>query len=222
MLLVAETMCKPRARLVGPGAMADTRRMRRTMLAAVVGAGLALLPAPAVAHSGDVGGFGAGFLHPLGGLDHVLAMLAVGMWGAQLGAPALWVLPIAFPMVMALGGVAGIVGLPLPGVELGITLSVVVLGAMIAFERRPPLWVAGLLVACFAVFHGYAHGVELPGQASAVPYSAGFVTATGLIHLAGIAVGLVIALPYGPRLLRLGGSLISAAGVFLAWGVLAA
>jgi len=181
-----------------------------------------LLPAPAAAHTGDIGGFGAGFLHPLGGLDHILAMLAVGMWGAQLGAPALWVLPIAFPMVMALGGVAGIVGLPLPGVELGITLSVVVLGAMIAFDRRPPLWLAGLLVACFAVFHGYAHGVELPGQASAAPYSAGFVTATGLIHLAGIAIGLVVALPYGLQLLRVGGSLISAAGIFLAWGLLAA
>jgi urease accessory protein len=189
-------------------------------LAAVVG--LLLVPTSAWAHTGGIGGFGAGFLHPLGGLDHILAMLAVGMWGAQLGAPALWVLPIAFPMVMALGGVAGIVGLPLPGVELGITLSVVVLGAMIALDRRPPLWVAALLVGCFAVFHGYAHGVELPGQASAVPYSAGFVTATGLIHLTGIAIGLVVGLPYGARLLRIGGSAISAAGLVLAWSLLAA
>jgi urease accessory protein len=194
--------------------------MRRAVLAAAFG--LLVLPAPAWAHTGGLGGFGAGFLHPLGGLDHVLAMLAVGMWGAQLGAPALWVLPIAFPMVMALGGVAGIAGVPLPGVELGITLSVVVLGAMIAFDRRPPLWVAGALVGCFAVFHGWAHGVELPGQASAVPYSAGFVTATGIIHLAGIAVGLVVGLPYGARLLRLGGSAISAAGLVLAWSLLVA
>jgi len=198
--------------------------MRRTTLAAtaLAASGALLLPAPAAAHVGSIGGFGAGFLHPLGGLDHVLAMLAVGMWGAQLGAPALWALPIAFPMVMAFGGVAGILGLPLPGVEIGITLSVVVLGAMIAFDRRPPLWVAGLLVACFAVFHGYAHGVELPGQASAVPYSAGFLTATGLIHLAGIAIGLIVGLPYGARLLRVGGSVISAAGLFLAWSLLAA
>jgi urease accessory protein len=180
---------------------------------------LLLLPAGALAHTegGAAGaGFLTGFLHPLRGLDHVLAMLAVGMWGAQLGNPAIWMLPVAFPQVMALGGVAGILGLPLVGIELGVTVSVLVLGSMIALDRRPPLWVAFLMVSFFAVFHGYAHGAELPGQTGAVAYSAGFVTATGLIHLTGIGIGLVVKLPQGTRLLRAGGGVIAAAGLLLA------
>ena len=178
-----------------------------------------LLPRAAFAHAGREAagaGFLTGFLHPLGGLDHVLAMLAVGMWGAQLGNPAIWALPVAFPMVMAFGGVAGILGIPLPAVELGVTLSVIVLGAMIALDRHPPLWGAALIVAFFAVFHGYAHGTELPGQTGAVAYSAGFVAATGLIHLTGIGIGLVIKLPHGTRILRLGGSAIALTGLLLA------
>jgi urease accessory protein len=189
-------------------------------------AALALLaPAVALAHAegGDVGsGFAAGFLHPLLGLDHVLAMFAVGLWGAQLGPPALWALPIGFPLVMALGGVAGIVGLPLPSVEAGIAASVIVLGAMIALDRRPRLALAWTLVAFFAVFHGYAHGAELPARAGAVPFSAGFVLATGLIHVAGIAVGSVVHVRGGLAALRVGGSAISAAGLFLAWRLIAA
>lgn len=179
-----------------------------------------LLAGSAQAHSQaseSGGGFVTGFLHPLSGLDHVLAMLAVGMWGAQLGAPAIWVLPVAFPLVMSLGGVAGILGLPLPSVEVGIIVSVVVLGAMIALDRRPPLLVAGTLVAFFAVFHGYAHGLELPAQAAAVAYSAGFVMATGLIHLSGIGIGFVTELDHGSRILRAGGTAISLAGLFLGW-----
>ena len=178
-----------------------------------------VLPTGALAHAegGTAGtGFLTGFLHPLGGPDHVLAMLAVGMWGAQLGYPAIWVLPVAFPQVMALGGVAGILGVPLSGIELGVTVSVIVLGSMIALDRRPPLWAAFLVVSFFAVFHGYAHGAELPGKTGAVAYSAGFVTATGLIHLTGIGIGLVVKLPHGVKMLRAGGSAIAAAGVFLA------
>ena len=180
---------------------------------------LMVLPTGAFAHAegGTAGaGFLTGFLHPLGGPDHVLAMLAVGMWGAQLGNPAIWVLPVAFPQVMALGGVAGILGVPLLGIELGVTLSVIVLGSMIALDRRPPLWAALLIVSFFAVFHGYAHGAELPGKTGAVAYCAGFVTATGLIHLTGIGIGFVVKLPHGLKMLRAGGSAISAAGVFLA------
>jgi urease accessory protein len=180
---------------------------------------LALLPSSALAHvEGEAAGAGflSGFLHPMSGVDHVLAMLAVGMWGAQLGNPAIWVLPVAFPQVMAVGGVAGILGLPLPAIEIGVTCSVIVLGLMIAVDRRPPLWAAALLVGFFAVFHGYAHGAELPGQASAVAYSAGFVVATGLIHLTGIGIGFVVRLPQGARLLRAGGSAIALAGLFLA------
>ena len=180
---------------------------------------MVVLPTGAFAHAegGTAGaGFLTGFLHPLRGLDHVLAMLAVGMWGAQLGRPAIWVLPVAFPQVMALGGVAGILGVPLAGIELGVTVSVVVLGTMIALDRRPPLWAALVIVSFFAVFHGYAHGAELPGKTGAVAYSAGFVTATGLIHLTGIGIGFVVKLPHGVKMLRAGGSAIAAAGLLLA------
>jgi len=192
-------------------------------LRSLLGLAAVLLPAVARAHvegGGAAGGFATGFLHPVGGADHVLAMLAVGLWGAQLGSPALWVLPVAFPLVMALGGVAGIAGLPVPSVEVGIVASVVVLGAMIALDRRPPVAVAGVLVGAFAVFHGYAHGAELPGQTGAVAYSAGFVVATGLIHLTGIVLGFVIHLPRGAAVLRAGGTAIAATGLYLAWQVL--
>ena len=181
---------------------------------------LVFLAKSAFAHTGqgDVGsGFVAGFLHPITGLDHMLAMLAVGMWGAQLGMPALWVLPVAFPLVMAFGGVLGILGLPLPATEPAIVLSVLLLGAVIAFGRRPPLAVAAALVAFFAIFHGYAHGRELPAAASAIGFSAGFVLATGCIHLTGIGIGFVTKLPHGEMSLRAGGAAIAMAGVFLAW-----
>lgn len=193
--------------------------LSKALCAAVV----LIVPSLAGAHEAGApagNGFVAGFMHPIGGLDHILAMLAVGMWGAQLGNPAIWVLPVAFPLVMALGGVAGIIGVPLPSVELGIAISVVILGAMIALDRRPPVAVAGLLVAFFAVFHGYAHGVELPGQTDAVAYSAGFVLATGLIHIAGIGIGFVTELEHGMRLLRAGGAAISLTGVALTWRLL--
>ena len=185
---------------------------------------LLLLPAAAWAHTEGVAngsGFVAGFLHPLTGLDHTLAMLAVGLWGAQLGPPALWALPVGFPLVMALGGVAGIAGLPLPSVEGGIALSVIVLGAMIALDRRPPLAVAWALVAFFAVFHGYAHGKELPQHAGALAYSAGFVLATGLIHLTGIGIGTLVHARRGLPVLRAGGGAISLAGFYLAWRLIA-
>src|SRR6218665_1812188 len=152
---------------------------------------LSLIALPALPHSTEHmgGGFVAGFMHPLLGPDHVIAMVAVGLWGAFLGAPALWVLPVVFPLVMAMGGVLGVLGIPLPGVEVGIALSAVLLGAMVAFAVRPPLWVAGLMVAVFAVFHGHAHGTELPHESSPLVYSLGFVIATGLLHLAGIGFG---------------------------------
>ena len=189
-------------------------------------AGLALavllIADPAWAHEGGGSGFWAGFGHPIGGLDHVLAMLAVGMWGAILGPPALWALPIAFPLVMSIGGVAGILGLPVPKVELGISISVVVLGAMIALDRRPSLALAAVLVAFFALFHGYAHGAELPKQVGALAFCVGFVVATGLIHLTGILIGLVTELPHGLRILRAGGSAIALVGIYLTWQAFAA
>jgi urease accessory protein len=155
-------------------------------------------------HVGD-GGLLTGLYHPISGLDHVVAMVAVGLWGAQLGAPALWLLPVAFPLVMALGGLAGVLGVPLPGVEAGIALSGVVLGIMVALALRPPLWLALALVAVFAVLHGHAHGTELPAYGVPILYAAGFVMATGLLHLAGILIGLTGRWTAGALLVRAGG-----------------
>ena len=177
-----------------------------------------LASAPAWAHTGSVaGGFLGGFAHPVFGIDHVVAMVAVGLWGAFLGAPAIWLLPIVFPLVMACGGVLGILGVPIPAVETGIATSAVVLGLMVALAARPPLWVAAVLVGAFAIFHGHAHGAELPAGADAVAYSAGFVIATGLLHLCGIAFGTLAAWPAGRLAVRTAGGAIALAGVaFLA------
>jgi len=181
-----------------------------------------IVPSVAQAHTegGVVGGFITGFVHPLTGLDHIAAMVAVGIWGAFLGAPAMWLLPVIFPLVMAFGGALGILGIPLPGVEVAIALSGVVLGLMIVFTVRPPLWVAALLVGFFAIFHGYAHGVELPQAANAVTYAVGFVVATGLLHMAGIAVGLMIRWPWGRIAVRACGGVIAAAGFAFLFGAL--
>jgi urease accessory protein len=173
---------------------------------------------PAIAHTGGIaGGFLGGFTHPIFGVDHVVAMVAVGLWGAFLGAPAIWLLPIVFPLVMAGGGVLGILGVPIPAVETGIATSAVVLGLMVALAARPPLWVAAVLVGAFAIFHGHAHGAELPTGADAVAYSAGFVIATGLLHLCGIAFGTLAAWPMGRLAVRTVGGAIALAGIaFLA------
>lgn len=184
-----------------------------------------LAPLAALAHEeGAAAGssFLTGFLHPIRGIDHVLAMFAIGLWGSQLGMPGIWVLPVAFPLVMAFGGALGIAGVPLPGTEIGIALSVIALGAIIALNLRPPVAGALGVAAFFAVFHGHAHGAELPGQAGAIAYSAGFVLATGLIHLSGIGVGLVTFLPRGPALVRVGGGAIALAGLYLLSGLFAA
>ena len=184
------------------------RRLTTLLLLAAAG--------PALAHTGEgvAGGFAAGFLHPLAGPDHVIAMVAVGLWGAFLGRPAVWVLPVVFPLVMAFGGALGVVGVPLPAVEIGIAASAIVLGAMVAFAARPPLWVAAVIVGAFAVFHGHAHGTELPDAASPVAYSLGFVIATGLLHASGIAVSLVTRWPPGRHVVRACGAIIAALGVF--------
>jgi len=183
---------------------------------ALAGAALLLVLAcsPAFAHTGSMrGGFVGGFAHPLFGPDHVVAMVAVGLWGAFLGAPAIWLLPIVFPLVMAGGGVLGIVGIPLPGVEIGIAISAIVLGLMVMLAAKPPLLAAAALVGAFAIFHGYAHGAELPPGADAVAYSVGFVVATGMLHLIGIAFGLVARWPTGRIAVRAAGGAIALAGV---------
>ena len=176
-----------------------------------------LVPALAVAHvgQGDIGGgLLSGLAHPVLGLDHVIAMVAVGMWGAQLGLPAIWLLPVTFPVVMAFGGVLGAMGVAIPGIEIGIALSAVALGAMVAFAVRPPLWVAAVLVGVFAIFHGHAHGAELPESANAVAYSVGFVAATGSLHALGILIGVMNRWPAGARVLRAGGGLVAVGGVY--------
>ena len=162
-----------------------------------------------------------GLLHPLSGADHVLAMLAVGLWGAQLGAPAIWVLPVAFPLVMALGGMLGFLGVPVPGIEFGIAASAVVLGTAVAAELRPALAVAALLVGIFAIFHGHAHGTELPAGQHALLYSLGFVVATGGLHAAGIGIGTVHRWGWGRQLLRAAGGAVAAGGLFFLWRALA-
>lgn len=189
--------------------------MTRVALALVVTLATA---APALAHSpGELtGGFLGGFAHPFFGPDHIAAMVAVGLWGAFLGAPALWILPVVFPLVMALGGILGILGVPIPGIEFGIAASALVLGLMVAFAAKPHLWIAAILVGAFAIFHGHAHGTELPNGADALAYSLGFVIATGLLHLLGIAFGTLAQSPRGRIAVRTAGSAIALAGlVFL-------
>lgn len=179
-------------------------------------AAVALLSQPALAHeqAGIAGGFASGFLHPLTGLDHMIAMVAVGIWGAQLGAPAIWVLPVTFPIVMAMGGVMGTLKLPLPFQEPAIALSALVLGAAVAVRLKTPFAVAAAIVAVFAIFHGYAHGAELPHAANPLAYGIGFVAATGLLHLCGISIGLLLRWPIGERLIRGVGAAIALLGCY--------
>jgi urease accessory protein len=171
--------------------------------------------ASAQAHSegGEAGGFISGFTHPLFGADHIVAMVAVGLWGAFLGAPAVWLLPVVFPTVMAFGGALGVMGVPLPAIETGIALSGIVLGLMVLLASRPPIWVAAVLVGIFAIFHGHAHGTELPTSANPMTYSIGFVISTGLLHLSGIALGFLTRFPWGIHLVRGCGGVIACVGL---------
>jgi urease accessory protein len=189
--------------------------MARGSLLSLAGLLLSGLAPAALGHAGHgfAGGFESGFLHPLLGGDHVAAMVAVGLWGAFLGAPALWLLPVVFPLVMALGGAAGVLGLPLPGVELAIAGSSIVLGLLVALAARPPLWLCASIVGAFAIFHGHAHGTELPEAAAPAAYAGGFVVATGLLHVAGILLGLLAHWPAGRTAVRVGGGVICAGGV---------
>ena len=180
-------------------------------------------PATALAHTrgGQALGFATGLAHPVSGLDHVLAMIAVGLWGAQLGAPAVWLLPVTFPMVMAFGGMLGLMGVRLPGIEIGIALSAIALGFAVFREAQPRLWVAATIVGFFAIFHGHAHGSELPPGGNGLLYSIGFVIATGALHAAGIGMGLVHRWPAGRISLRCAGALVALAGVAFLWRAIA-
>lgn len=193
--------------------MSITSRKLLYVLLLLIAGGLPDIAAAHVDDPGFAGGFVTGFTHPLFGWDHVLAMVAVGLWGAFLGAPAIWLLPVVFPLIMALGGVLGIIGVPVPAVETGIALSSVVLGSLIAAALRTPLWIAIIVVGSFAVFHGHAHGTELPNAASPIAYSTGFVIATGLLHLFGIVFGFLTAWPAGTHAIRAAGAAIAVAGI---------
>jgi urease accessory protein len=168
------------------------------------------------AHAGTglPGGFVAGFGHPFSGVDHMLAMVSVGLWGAFLGRPLVYVLPIVFPAMMVGGAILGMLALPMPHVEAGVALSVIILGSCIALALRAPTWAASLIVALFAVFHGYAHGRELPSAADPLGYSMGFVLATGLLHVTGIGIGMLKDQPGGAIAMRSVGGVIAAMGIW--------
>ena len=173
-----------------------------------------LIASMAHAHTGEgaQGGLISGFTHPLFGWDHVVAMVAVGLWGAFLGTPAIWILPVVFPLVMAFGGALGVAGVPVPAVEAGIALSGVVLGLLVALAVKAPLWVAAIVVGVFAIFHGHAHGTELPEAANPYAYAIGFVVATGMLHMAGIAFGYLTKMPWGNYAVRAAGVVIALVG----------
>ena len=182
-----------------------------------------LKPSSVLAHTlgGEAVGFWTGAGHPVSGLDHVVAMIAVGLWGAQLGSPALWLLPVTFPMVMAFGGMLGLAGVSIPGVEIGIAASAIALGVLVLREVKPELWVAALIVGFFAVFHGHAHGTELPEGENGLYYSIGFVVATGCLHGVGIAIGTIHTRSAGKMIIRGAGALVALTGLVFLWSALA-
>jgi urease accessory protein len=196
-----------------------TNKHSRTVLRAAAFT-FAFVATPALAHSGHgESSFMTGLLHPLFGLDHVIAMVAVGLWGAVLGRPALYVLPIVFPLVMVVGGMMGMNGIALPYVEPGIAASAIALGLMVALMARPPLWVASLMVGVFALFHGHAHGAELPTGMGAAPYVLGFIAGTAALHGVGIGLGVLFGSKAGVMVTRAIGALITVAGAAFMTGI---
>ena len=197
------------------------KRAVTTMLTAA----FVLAPAIALAHTGhgDTSGLMHGLTHPITGIDHVLAMVAVGLLSVHLGGRALWLVPLSFVGVMAVAGTLGMAGMQLPFAEVGIALSVVVLGLAVAVRLNVPTLTAIALVGFFAVFHGYVHGAEMPAAASGFPYAAGFVAATAMLHGAGVGLGLLIGLAgatLGRRMLQAGGGAMALFGTAVLAGVL--
>jgi len=191
--------------------------MNKQALLKIVGCFL-LLPGVALAHTG-VGattGFIHGFSHPISGADHMLAMVAVGLWVAQIGGRALWVVPCTFVCVMALGGVLGFTGVTVPFVEEGIMVSILILGILIAGAFKLPLIYSSLLVGLFAIFHGHAHGAEMPASMSAASYAVGFALATAMLHMAGIGLGMLMQKTNLQIVNRFAGAAIAFSGIYLA------
>lgn len=180
---------------------------------------LAAFPAYAHPMHGGLGGFAGGLLHPLLGIDHLLAMVAVGVWAAQLGGSAVWKVPPAFLFTMLIGAGMGLAGIGLPLVDPVIAASVVMLGLVIGTQARMSPWLASLLVATFALFHGHAHMSELPAGSLALSYIAGFALTTASLHGAGIAVGYLLHRHASGTLVRAGGMGMAAAGVWMLVGI---
>ena len=199
--------------------------MSKTVVRGALAAILALSPTLAFAHVGigDAHGFSHGFVHPIGGIDHVLAMVAVGMFAATLGGRALWAIPASFIVMMAVGGALGMMGVNVPFVELGIATSVIVLGSAVALRwTNWPLGATTAMVGFFALFHGFAHGAEMPMGASGITYAAGFMLATALLHMVGIGVGIALGKigANAPRVTQGLGALVAVAGVGLLTGII--
>jgi urease accessory protein len=176
-----------------------------------------LAAAPAWAHFSEAtgGGWSAGFAHPFSGLDHLFATVAVGIWAVQIGRPAIWLLPASFALVMALGAALSLAGVPLPGVDDGIALSVAVLGVLLAVAARPGIAIGVAVVALFGLVHGYAHGAEMPASAAPVLYAVGFLAATASLLLIGVALGLAAQSRVGQRLLPFGAAAMAGIGITL-------
>jgi urease accessory protein len=192
----------------------------RKLLSGLTFAAAALAPAVAFAHAGhgEHSGFIHGFMHPIAGLDHILAMVTVGILAYQIGGRALWLVPTTFLAIMAAGGMLGVAGVSFYFVEPGIAASVVVLGIIVALAVKPPVALAMALVAVFAVFHGYAHGIEAPLDGSTAAFGAGFLVATALLHAFGVAFGMLvgrIAASQGQIGYRLAGSAVAVAGLVI-------
>lgn len=180
----------------------------------------ALLPCFAFAHTGHAGigeasGFMLGLTHPASGLDHVCAMLAVGLWAAQMGGRSVWAVPLTFVSVMALGGALPMLGIGVPFVEQGIVLSVLLLGLLIAVSVRLPLWLSSFIVGLFALWHGHAHGSATPALSSGIAYALGFMLATASLHAIGIAFGLGMQRLARERVVHVAGASIALCGVYL-------
>ena len=177
--------------------------------------------APAFAHVGvgDTTSLAAGFEHPLSGLDHVTVMIAVGLWAALKGGRALWVWPATFVIIMLVGGALGMAHVPLPFVEPAILASVVALGLLVALAVDLPVWIGAVIIGGFAVFHGHAHGMEVPENASGIAYMAGFALATALLHAVGIGFGILVGQKWR-GLARVAGGVCAAIGVGLIVGAI--
>lgn len=192
--------------------------MRFNALKICLAALITATPALALAHPGHehTTSFMTGFLHPLGGLDHLLAMLAIGLWAASLGGRALWAVPLVFVGTMLIGGGLTMTGVQVPFIEQGIVLSVILMGALLVGIARFPVAACASIAALFAVFHGAAHGLEMPLNTVGAEYAIGFAAATGLLHLTGMGIGILIERYQAPILTRVTGTVIAMMGLFIA------